>query len=142
MSNESVRIERDSLGEIFVPAHALYMAQTQRAIENFPLSGLRFDRSFIRALGIIKSAAAVVNAELGLLDASVATALQQAAAEVAEGKHDEHFPIDIFQTGSGTSTNMNANEVIATRARQIAGGNPIHPNDHVNLCQSSNDVIP
>jgi len=142
MSNESVRIEKDSLGEVHVPAQALYMAQTQRAIENFPISGLRFGRSFIRALGIIKSAAAVVNAELGLLDAGLASALEQAALEVADGRHDEHFPVDIFQTGSGTSTNMNANEVIATRARQIAGARSIHPNDHVNLCQSSNDVIP
>lgn len=142
MSDESVRIEKDSLGEVEVPAHALYMAQTQRAIENFPVSGLRFGRSFIRALGIIKSAAAVVNGELGLLDATLAKALEQAAAEVAAGGHDEHFPVDIFQTGSGTSTNMNANEVIATRARQIAGAASIHPNDHVNLCQSSNDVIP
>ena len=142
MSNESVRIEKDSLGEVQVPAHALYMAQTQRAIENFPVSGLRFGRSFIRALGIIKSAAAAVNAELGLLDPVLASAIEQAAAEVTEGRHDEHFPVDIFQTGSGTSTNMNANEVIATRARQIAGGNSIDPNDHVNLCQSSNDVIP
>src|SRR5512139_3522459 len=130
MSNESVRIEKDSLGDVQVPAHALYMAQTQRAIENFPVSGLRFGRSFIRALGIIKSAAAVVNAELGLLDANMASALEKAAAEVAAGRHDEHFPVDVFQTGSGTSTNMNANEVIATRARQIAGGTSIHPNDH------------
>jgi fumarate hydratase, class II len=142
MSNESVRIEKDSLGEVHVPAEALYMAQTQRAIENFPVSGLRFGRSFIRSLGIIKSAAAIVNAELGLLDAALASAIEQAAAEVAEGRHDEHFPVDIFQTGSGTSTNMNANEVIATRARHIAGETSIHPNDHVNLCQSSNDVIP
>ena len=142
MSNESVRIEKDSLGEVQVPAHALYMAQTQRAIENFPVSGLRFGRSFIRALGIIKSAAAAINAELGLLDPVLASAIEQAAAEVAEGRHDEQFPVDVFQTGSGTSTNMNANEVIATRARQIAGGIVIHPNDHVNVCQSSNDVIP
>ena len=142
MNNESVRIEKDSLGEVHVPANALYMAQTQRAIENFPVSGLRFGRSFIGALGIIKSAAAAVNAELGLLDSALASAIKQAAAEVAQGRHDEHFPVDIFQTGSGTSTNMNANEVIATRAQQIAGGKTIHPNDHVNLCQSSNDVIP
>jgi fumarate hydratase class II len=142
MSNESVRIEKDSLGEVQVPADALYMAQTQRAIENFPVSGLRFGRSFIRALGIIKSAAALVNAELGLLEPALASAIDQAAAEVAEGRHDGHFPVDIFQTGSGTSTNMNANEVIATRARHIAGETSIHPIDHVNLCQSSNDVIP
>ena len=142
MSNESVRIEKDSLGEVQVPADALYMAQTQRAIENFPVSGLRFGRSFIRSLGIIKSAAAAVNAELGMLDSVLASAVEQAAAEVAEGRHDDQFPVDIFQTGSGTSTNMNANEVIATRARHIAGETSIHPNDHVNLCQSSNDVIP
>jgi fumarate hydratase class II len=142
MNNQSVRIEKDSLGEVRVPAQALYMAETQRAIDNFPVSGLRFGRSFIGALGIIKSAAAAVNAELGLLDSALAAAIEQAAAEVAEGRHDEHFPVDIFQTGSGTSTNMNANEVIATRARQIAGGTTCHPNDHVNLCQSSNDAIP
>jgi len=142
MGNESVRIESDSLGKVEVPIDALYMAQTQRAVDNFPVSGLRFGRPFIRALGIIKSAAAQVNAELGLLDATLAPAIEQAAEEVAEGRHDGHFPVDIFQTGSGTSTNMNANEVIATRARQIAGGHGIHPNDHVNLCQSSNDVIP
>ena len=142
MSNESFRIEKDSLGEVRVPANALYMAQTQRAIENFPISGLRFGRSFIAALGVIKSAAAAVNSGLGLLDAALADAIERAAEEVAQGLHDEQFPIDIFQTGSGTSTNMNANEVIAARARQIAGRAIIHPNDHVNLCQSSNDVIP
>ena len=142
MKNESVRIEKDSLGEVRVPVGALYMAQTQRAIENFPVSGLRFGRSFIRTLGIIKSAAAAVNAELGLLDAALAAAIEQAATEVAEGRHDEWFPVDIFQTGSGTSTNMNANEVIATRAQQIISGTAVHPNDHVNMCQSSNDVIP
>ncbi len=142
MNHEPVRIEKDSLGEVRVPANALYMAQTQRAIENFPVSGLRFGRSFIRALGIIKSAAAVENEELKLLDAALASAIAQAATEVADGRHDEHFPVDIFQTGSGTSTNMNANEVIAARARQIAGSTTVHPNDHVNMCQSSNDVIP
>jgi fumarate hydratase, class II len=142
MKNESVRIEKDSLGEVRVPVDALYMAQTQRAIENFPVSGLRFGRSFIRTLGIIKSAAAAVNAELGLLDASLAVAIEQAAAEVVEGRHDQQFPVDVFQTGSGTSTNMNANEVIATRAQQIMSGTAVHPNDHVNMCQSSNDVIP
>lgn len=140
------RIERDSLGEVRVPADALYGAQTQRAIENFPVSGIRFPRVFIRALGMIKGAAAEVNRELGLLDEQRARAIQQAAEEVAEGKWDEHFPIDIFQTGSGTSTNMNANEVIANRATQILGGEIgsrlVHPNDHVNMGQSSNDVIP
>ncbi|MGQ9879619.1 MAG: class II fumarate hydratase [Armatimonadota bacterium] len=140
------RTERDSLGEVRVPADALYGAQTQRAVENFPISGIPFPRVFIRALGLIKGAAAAVNAELGLLDSQKAQAIQQAAEEVAEGKWDEHFPIDIFQTGSGTSTNMNANEVIANRATQILGGEIgsklVHPNDHVNMGQSSNDVIP
>ncbi|GIV17747.1 MAG: fumarate hydratase class II [Armatimonadota bacterium] len=140
------RIERDSLGEVRVPADALYGAQTQRAVENFPISGIRFPRVFIRALGLVKGAAAEVNHELGLLDEQKARAIQQAAEEVAEGKWDEHFPIDIFQTGSGTSTNMNANEVIANRATQILGGEIgsklVHPNDHVNMGQSSNDVIP
>ncbi len=140
------RIERDSLGEVHVPADALYGAQTQRAVDNFPISGIPFPRAFIRALGLIKGAAAEVNAALGLLAPEKARAIQQAAAEVAEGKWDAHFPIDIFQTGSGTSTNMNANEVIANRATQILGGEPgsklVHPNDHVNMCQSSNDVIP
>lgn len=142
MSNESFRIEQDSLGEVRVPTNALYMAQTQRAVENFPISGLRFSRTFIRALGVIKSAAAAVNRELGLLDAAMASAIETAAAEVAEGQHDAQFPVDIFQTGSGTSTNMNANEVIASRARQIADGRIVHANDHVNMCQSSNDVFP
>jgi len=140
------RTERDSLGEVRVPADALYGAQTQRAVENFPISGIRFPRVFIRALGLIKAAAAEVNADLGLLDAEKAQAIQQAADEVAQGRWDDHFPIDIFQTGSGTSTNMNANEVIAHRATQILGGDPssrlVHPNDHVNMGQSSNDVIP
>ncbi len=141
------RIERDSLGEVAVPADALYGAQTQRAVENFPISGMRFPRSFIRALGLIKAAAAQVNRELGLLDERRANAIVQAAQEVAEGRWDDQFPIDIFQTGSGTSTNMNANEVIANRAIQLLGGrigtrDPVHPNDHVNMGQSSNDVIP
>ncbi len=142
-----VRIERDSMGEVRVPAWAYYGAQTQRAVENFPISGIRFPRSFIRALGLIKYAAARVNQELGLLEGRIAGAIQQAALEVAEGKWDEHFPLDIFQTGSGTSTNMNANEVIANRAIELLGGeigskDPVHPNDHVNKGQSSNDVIP
>lgn len=140
------RTEKDSLGDVRVPADALYGAQTQRAIENFPISGIRFPRIFIRALGLIKGAAAEVNKDLGLLEADKATGIKQAAAEVADGKWDEHFPIDIFQTGSGTSTNMNANEVIANRATQLLGGEPgsklVHPNDHVNMGQSSNDVIP
>jgi fumarate hydratase class II len=140
------RIERDSLGEIRVPEDALYGAQTQRAIENVPISSIRFPRAFIRALGLIKVAAAEVNLELGMLDADKAQAIVQAAQEVADGQWDDHFPIDIFQTGSGTSTNMNANEVIANRATQILGGELgsklVHPNDHVNMGQSSNDVIP
>ena len=141
MAQDSVRIERDSMGEVEVPSGALYGAQTQRAVENFPISGLRFPRSFLRALGMVKGAAAAVNQQLGLLEAEMAAAIQQAASEVEQGVHDEHFPLDIFQTGSGTSTNMNANEVIAMlAARQL--GRPVHPNDHVNLCQSSNDVIP
>jgi fumarate hydratase class II len=142
MTDEFYRIEKDSLGEVRVPLDSLYMAQTQRAVENFPISGLRFGRTFIRALGIVKSAAAAVNGELGLLDTSMASAIEEASAEVAKGQHDAHFPVDIFQTGSGTSTNMNANEVIAHRARQIIDGQAVHPNDHVNLCQSSNDVFP
>ncbi|MBN1516167.1 class II fumarate hydratase [Candidatus Sumerlaeota bacterium] len=137
------RIEKDSLGEIRVPAEALYSAQTQRAVDNFPISGIRFPRPFIRALGLIKAAAAQANLELALLDAELGKAIMEAADEVAGGKWDEHFPIDIYQTGSGTSTNMNANEVIATRASQILGKpHSVHPNDHVNMGQSSNDVIP
>jgi fumarate hydratase, class II len=140
------RIEKDSMGEMRVPADALYAAQTQRAVENFPISGLRFPRAFLRALGLVKAVAAPVNQELGLLDDRRSRAIQQAAREVVEGRWDEQFPIDIFQTGSGTSTNMNANEVIASRALQILGQQPgskeVHPNDHVNLGQSSNDVIP
>jgi len=142
----AVRIERDSLGEVHVPAWALYGAQTQRAVENFPISGIRFPPVFIRALALIKGAAAEVNADLGLLDPEKASAILQAAQEVAAGQWDDHFPIDIFQTGSGTSTNMNANEVVANRATQILGDEPgsrlVHPNDHVNMGQSSNDVIP
>jgi fumarate hydratase class II len=129
------------MGEVKVPVDALYGAQTQRAVENFPISDLRFPRSFIKALGMIKSAAAAVNRDLGLLTEEMATAIQHACAEVIEGRHDRHFPLDIFQTGSGTSTNMNANEVIAALASQKLGGK-VHPNDHVNMGQSSNDVIP
>ncbi len=138
------RTEKDSLGEVKVPANALYGAQTQRAIENFPVSGIRFPRVFIRSLGLIKAVAAEVNAGLGLLDANVAQAIHQAALEVADGTWDDHFPLDIFQTGSGTSTNMNANEVIASRATQLLGpaAKPVHPNNDVNKGQSSNDVIP
>ncbi len=141
-----LRTERDSLGEMRVPADALWGAQTQRAVENFPISGLRLPRGFIAALGRIKKAAALTNAELGLLDAAVAADIVRAADEVIDGRLDAHFPIDVFQTGSGTSTNMNANEVIANRAIQLRGGKVgskgVHPNDHVNAGQSSNDVIP
>ncbi len=140
------RTEKDSMGEMQVPASSYYGAQTQRAVLNFPISDLRVPRSFIRAIGLIKKAAAQTNQELRLLDASIADAIVQAADEVIEGKLDNHFVVDIFQTGSGTSTNMNANEVIANRAIEIRGGKigsrEIHPNDHVNLGQSSNDVIP
>ncbi|HEX7051556.1 MAG TPA: class II fumarate hydratase [Longimicrobiales bacterium] len=146
MSDKTYRIERDSLGEMRVPADALWGAQTQRAVENFPISDLRFSRDFIAALGRIKKAAAETNMELGLLDAELGRAIVVAADEVIAGEHDRHFVVDIFQTGSGTSTNMNANEVIATRANQLlgvpAGGARVHPNDHVNRGQSSNDVIP
>src|ERR1017187_7112754 len=140
------RSESDSMGEVRVSADAYYGAQTARAVENFPVSGLRFSRAFIRALGLIKKHAAITNADLGLLDKKLAAALQQAAQEVAEGKLDAQFVVDIFQTGSGTSTNMNANEVIANRAAELLGGKPgdksVHPKDHVNRGQSSNDVIP
>jgi fumarate hydratase class II len=140
------RIERDSLGEVRVPAQALYGAQTQRAVDNFPVSGIRLPAPFIHALGLIKKAAAQVNAELGVLEETRARAIAQAADEVARGIHDAHFPVDIFQTGSGTSTHMNVNEVIARRATQSCGeattAGFIHPNDHVNLGQSSNDVSP
>jgi fumarate hydratase class II len=141
MADEAFRVERDSMGEVRVPAEALYGAQTQRAAENFPVSDLRFPRPFIRALGMIKGAAAAANRALGLLDPDVARAVEQAARTVEDGVHDAHFPLDVFQTGSGTSTNMNANEVIATLATR-ALGRPVHPNDHVNMSQSSNDVIP
>src|SRR5437879_5956199 len=144
---EGMRIERDSMGEMYVPAAAFYGASTQRAVLNFPISDLRFPRRFIRAIGQIKGAAAAVNQELGLLDAGLADAIQRAAAEVVDGKLDDQFVLDIFQTGSGTSTNMNANEVVSNRAIEMLGGQlgsrrPVHPNDHVNLGQSSNDVIP
>ncbi|HVY81835.1 MAG TPA: class II fumarate hydratase [Steroidobacteraceae bacterium] len=137
----SFRTERDSMGELRVPSDALWGAQTQRAVQNFPISGLTMPRAFIGALGFVKQAAARANTKLGLLPAEVAAAIDMAAAEVAAGKHDAHFPIDVFQTGSGTSTNMNANEVIA-RLASTRLGRPVHPNDHVNMGQSSNDVIP
>jgi len=141
------RIEKDSMGEMEVPGDALYGAQTARAVENFPISGTGFPRELIWALGLIKHAAAEVNRDLGKLDPDLADAIMRAAREVIDGKLDDHFPVDIFQTGSGTSTNMNANEVIANRAIQLLGGavgskTPVHPNDHVNMGQSSNDVFP
>ena len=141
------RIERDSMGPVRVPKEAYYGAQTQRAVENFPVSGWRFGREFLYALGLIKYASAKVNLELGLLKKRSADAIVRASQEVMGGRWDEQFPVDIFQTGSGTSTNMNANEVIANRANEILGGKrgiyrPVHPNDHVNRGQSTNDVFP
>ncbi|WP_034269992.1 class II fumarate hydratase [Haloechinothrix halophila] len=141
MTGQEFRIEHDTMGEIRVPADALYRAQTQRAVENFPISGRGLERAQIRALGLLKAACARVNARLGVLDADVAAAIASAADEVAAGEHDAHFPIDVFQTGSGTSSNMNANEVIATLASR-ALGTDVHPNDHVNASQSSNDTFP
>ncbi|MFF1267616.1 class II fumarate hydratase [Streptomyces anulatus] len=135
------RIEHDSMGEVKVPAGAKWRAQTQRAVENFPVSGQRLERAHIEALARIKGAAAKVNAELKVLDPDIAAAIQEAAAEVASGSWDEHFPVDVFQTGSGTSSNMNTNEVIATLATERLG-REVHPNDHVNASQSSNDVFP
>src|ERR1051326_4772284 len=147
MTVGGTRMEKDSMGEMSLPESALYGASTQRAVLNFPVSGYRFPRPFIRALGLIKWAAAQANHDLGLLDAERSALIVQAAEEVIEGKLDEHFPLDIFQTGSGTSTNTNANEVIANRCAQLAGKKIgsrelVHPNDHVNMGQSSNDVIP
>jgi len=138
------RVEKDSMGEVKVPENAYYGAQTQRAYDNFPVSGIRFSRGFISAIGQVKKTAAKVNADLGLLDKKISDAIQKAAGEVADGKFDDDFVVDIFQTGSGTSTNMNANEIIARRANEHYTGSdgPIHPNDHVNFGQSSNDVIP
>ncbi|MFB6118487.1 class II fumarate hydratase [Halosegnis sp.] len=146
MSDDDYRTERDSLGEMQVPADAYWGAQTQRALENFPISGITFSRRFIRALGIVKKAAARANRDLGLLEAETADAIVEAADEVIAGDHDDQFPVDVFQTGSGTSSNMNANEVIANRAAELLGASigdrTVHPNDHVNYGQSSNDVIP
>ena len=145
--NRKYRIERDSMGPVRVPKEAYYGAQTQRAIENFPVSGWRFQKEFLYALGLIKYASVKANSELGLLGKRIARAIEQASEEMMRGKWDDQFLLDIFQTGSGTSTNMNANEVIANRANEILGNKkgtyrPVHPNDHVNLCQSSNDVFP
>src|SRR3954470_14746420 len=135
------RIEHDSMGEVRVPVGARWRAQTQRAVENFPVSGRPLEPSHIAALGLVKAVAAEANGELGVLDKDLAEAIAQAAADVAENEHDAHFPVDVFQTGSGTSSNMNANEVIASLAEERLG-RPVHPNDHVNASQSSNDVFP
>ncbi|HVE26941.1 MAG TPA: class II fumarate hydratase [Sporichthya sp.] len=141
MSENGFRVEHDSMGDVRVPAAAKYAAQTQRAVENFPISGERLERRHIRALALIKAAAAKVNAELGVLEGPMSEAIQTAAAEVAEGRWDGEFPVDVFQTGSGTSSNMNTNEVLATIATEKLGAK-VHPNDHVNASQSSNDVFP
>ncbi|MER6255960.1 class II fumarate hydratase [Streptomyces sp. NPDC001584] len=138
---DAFRIEHDSMGDVRVPRHAKWRAQTQRAVENFPISGQRLERAHIEALARIKAAAAVVNAKLGVVDQDVAEAIRSAAAEIADGRWDDHFPVDVFQTGSGTSSNMNTNEVIATLATERLG-REVHPNDHVNASQSSNDVFP
>jgi fumarate hydratase, class II len=146
MSAEEYRIEKDSMGEVKVPKEAYYGAQTQRAVKNFPISGIGFPARFIRALALIKHAAAATNEDLKLLAPSIADVIRRAAIEIIEGKHHKEFVVDIFQTGSGTSTNMNVNEVIANRALELLGkprgSKEIHPNDHVNMSQSSNDVIP
>ncbi|WP_252701036.1 class II fumarate hydratase [Natronosalvus vescus] len=143
---DQFRTEEDSLGEMQVPVDAYWGAQTQRAIENFPISGISFGRRFVRALGVVKKAAAQANSDLEQVDAEIADAIVEAADEVIAGEHDDQFPVDVFQTGSGTSSNMNANEVIANRAAEIMGAEigdrVVHPNDHVNFGQSSNDVIP
>ncbi len=139
-TDDRFRIEHDTMGEVKVPVDALWRAQTQRAVENFPISGRGLERAQIRALGLVKAAAARVNKQIGVLPAELADAIAAAADEVAAGKHDEHFPVDVFQTGSGTSSNMNANEVIASIAARA--GVDVHPNDHVNASQSSNDVFP
>jgi fumarate hydratase class II len=138
--SSSFRVERDSMGEVQVPEDALWRAQTQRAVENFPISGSRLEPDHVQALALVKAAAARVNGRLGVLDADVAHAVERAALEVAEGSHADAFPVDVFQTGSGTSSNMNMNEVLASLAGQ--GGVTAHPNDHVNASQSSNDVFP
>ncbi len=141
MTDKQHRIEHDSMGEVRVPAGAGWGAQTQRAIDNFPISGIRMPRAFLHGIGLVKWSAAAANESLGLLDKSISKAIQQAADEVAAGDHDAEFPVDVFQTGSGTTSNMNANEVIGRLASE-ALGQPVHPNDHVNMSQSSNDVIP
>src|SRR5512136_960859 len=146
-SNQKYRMEKDSVGSVRVPNEAYYGAQTQRAVENFPISGWRFQREMIHALGLIKFASAKTNFNLGLMQRRMARAIEKASEEVMQGRWDDQFVVDVYQTGSGTSTNMNANEVIANRANEILGGQkgiykPVHPNDHVNLGQSSNDVFP
>ena len=146
-TDEDYRTERDTMGEVRVPAAALWRAQTQRAVENFPISGTTLEPAHIRALALIKAAAARTNAELGVLPQPIADAVVAAAGEVADGRHDDQFPVDVFQTGSGTSSNMNMNEVLATLATRLLGndaGRPegVHPNDHVNASQSSNDTFP
>ena len=141
MAADEFRIEHDTMGEVRVPATARWGAQTQRAVENFPISGLRIERALIGALASIKGAASIVNRELGVLPEDVAVAIHDAAVEVAKGQWDDQFPVDVFQTGSGTSTNMNMNEVLANLATERLG-RPVHPNDEVNASQSSNDVFP
>src|SRR5207248_2427911 len=141
VADQAYRTERDSMGEVQVPAHAKWSAQTHRAVENFPISGMRKERSLIAALAHIKGAAATVNGRMKILEKDMAKAIEEAAAEVAAGAWDEHFPVDVFQTGSGTSSNMNANEVLANLATERLG-QTVHPNDHVNASQSSNDVYP
>jgi len=141
MSDKKIRIEKDSMGELAVPVDALYAAQTQRAVQNFPVSGLRMPQSFIKAVGLIKKAAAKVNMQIAGLEPEIAEAIMKAADEIIEGTHETQFPVDVFQTGSGTSTNMNTNEVVATLASKVSG-QKVSPNDHVNMGQSSNDVIP
>src|SRR5438477_12159553 len=143
--SDSFRTEHDTMGEVRVPSDALYGAETQRAVENFPISRMRFGRSFLSALGLVKFAAARANGLAGTLPSAISNAIEAAAQEVMDGRHDAQFVVDVFQTGSGTSTNMNANEVIATRAVAILGQpahGPVHPNDHVNRSQASNDVFP
>ena len=140
VSDDGFRIEHDTMGEVRVPAHALWRAQTQRAVDNFPISGRGLERAQIRALGLVKAAAARVNGRIGVLEPEIAEAIATAADQVAAGDHDTQFPVDVFQTGSGTSSNMNANEVIASLA--AAAGVTVHPNDQVNASQSSNDVFP
>ncbi len=141
MNSKQTRVEKDSMGDVDVPVDALYGAQTQRAVNNFPISGYRLPRPMIHALGLIKQACATTNHRLNFLDEERAKAISIASMAIAEGKYDDQFPIDVFQTGSGTSSNMNANEVIATLASQESGIT-VHPNDHVNMSQSSNDVFP